>query len=64
MAIRNPPPEGTDLKHYYRCLLGPLALGLSVGIQATMTAFLLLGPSDDKGYAAQLTGYGRSIARP
>jgi hypothetical protein len=57
-------PDGIDLKHYWLCLLGPLALGLSAGIQATMTALMVLGPSDDRGYADQLTEYGRRIARP
>ena len=58
------PPLGIDPKRYSLCLLGPLALGLSLGIQVTMTALMVLGPSDDQGYAAQLTEYGKQIARP
>jgi hypothetical protein len=57
-------PVGIEPKTYYRCLFGPLALGLSVGIQVTMTALMALGPTDDPGYAAQLTEYGKELARP
>ncbi len=57
-------PAGVDPKHYFVCLLGPLALGVSAGIQVTMSAFLLLGPAGDSGFAAQLTEYGKDITRP
>jgi hypothetical protein len=57
-------PLGVDPKRYSLGLLGPMALGLSLGVQVTMTALLLLGPSDNQGYAAHLTEYGRRIARP
>lgn len=57
-------PDGIDPKRYSLCVLGPLALRLSLGMQAMMTAFLLLGPSNNQGFAAQLTEYGRRIARP
>jgi hypothetical protein len=57
-------PTGVDPQRYYLCLLGPLALGLSVGIQATFTAFLLLGPVNNAGLADQLTAYGAKIVRP
>ena len=58
------PLSGVLPRHYHLCLLGPMSLGLAAGIQATMTALMVLGPSDDKGYAAQLTEYGRRIVRP
>jgi hypothetical protein len=57
-------PPGVDPKRYSLCLLGPLALGLSVGMQVTMTAFLLLGPSGNQGFADQMTEYGKRLARP
>jgi hypothetical protein len=57
-------PPGVDPTRYSFCVLGPLALGLSLGVQIMMTAFMLWGPCDDKGYAAQLTEYGKLIARP
>jgi hypothetical protein len=57
-------PDGVDPKHYYRCLLGPIALGLSVGVQITMTAFLLLGPGSTAGLADQLTQHGKAYTRP
>jgi hypothetical protein len=41
-----------------------LALGLSLGIQATLTALLVLGPSGSDTFAEQLTEHGRSMARP
>jgi hypothetical protein len=58
------PLQSADPKRYYRCLLGPLALGLSVGMQVTITAFLLLGPATVPGLADQLTSYGASLVRP
>ena len=57
-------PACLEPKAYYRCLLGPLALGLSVGMQVMMTAFLLLGPASDGGLANQLTEYGKKLSRP
>jgi hypothetical protein len=55
---------GVDPKRYYLCLLGPVALGVSVGIQATITALLLVGPGEGAGLADQLTPYGQSLVRP
>jgi hypothetical protein len=57
-------PVGIDPKRYSLCLLGPLGLGLSLGIQVMMTAFLLLGPASDGGLADQLTEFGKKLARP
>jgi hypothetical protein len=57
-------PSGIDPKRYSLCVLGPLALGLSLGMQVMTTAFLLLGPSSKPGFADQLTEYGKSILRP
>jgi len=57
-------PLGIDPKRYSLCVLGPMALGLSVGIQLMTTAFLLLGPSNQQGFADQLTEYGKTILRP
>ena len=58
------PPTGVDPKRYHLCLLGSLALGLSLGMQVTMTTFLVLGRSSNQSSAEELTEYGRSIARP
>ena len=57
-------PTGVDPERYSLCLLGPLALGLSVGIQVTMTGFLLLGAGDDPALAGQLTEFGSKVTRP
>ena len=57
-------PTGVDADRYSLCLLGPLALGLSVGIQVTMTGFLLLGSGDDPALAGQLTEFGSKVTRP
>ena len=53
-----------DPKRYYLSVLGPLGLGLSLGLQLTLTAFMLLGPSSDAWFADQLTEYGKSLTRP
>jgi hypothetical protein len=57
-------PGGVDPKRYSLCLLGPLALGLSVGLQLTMTAFLLLGPSSKAEIMDELTVFGKAELRP
>jgi hypothetical protein len=57
-------PPGVEPQRYYLGLLGPLALGLSAGIQVTITAFLALGPAADAGLATQLTEFGRTVTRP
>jgi hypothetical protein len=57
-------PSGIDPTQYYRCLLGPLAFGVSVGMQVTMTAFLFLGPSGKQSPGDQLTEFGKGLARP
>jgi hypothetical protein len=60
LAVRS----GIDPKHYSLCVLGPIALGLSLGMQVMVTAFLLLGPSSKPGLADQFTVYGKTILRP
>jgi hypothetical protein len=55
---------GADPRRYYLCLLGPLALGLSAGMQITMTALLILGPASAQGVWDQLTTYGQEMIRP
>ena len=57
-------PAHLDPNRYFLCLLGPLALGLSLGIQTTLAAFLTLGPASNQGLAEQLTEYGKRIAFP
>lgn len=58
------PPSGVEPRRYNLCLLGPLALGLSLGMQVIMTAFLLLGPASNPGLSVGLTEYGRKIVHP
>jgi hypothetical protein len=58
------PAVATDPGRYHLCLLGPLALGLSVGIQSTITAFLLWGAVADPGLADRLTDFGKTVVRP
>ena len=57
-------PPAIDASRYSLCVVGPLALGLSLGVQVMMTAFLLFGPSDTRDFGDQLTEYGKRIARP
>jgi hypothetical protein len=57
-------PTGVDLKRYHLCVLGPLALGLSTGLQFMMTALLLLGPSNYAGFVPQLIHYDKRTFRP
>ncbi len=58
------PLGGVDPKRYSICLLGPLALGLSLGIQVTLTGLLMWGPGDHAGIASQLTDQGKIWANP
>ena len=64
MTIKIPPPPGLDPERYSLCLLGPLALGLSLGIQVTVTALLLLGPANPPAFDQQLTEYGKTLFHP
>ena len=57
-------PEGVDHNLYFFCLLGPLALGLSIGLQLMLTGFLLFGPIGKPAVSAQLSGYGWYISHP
>jgi len=57
-------PAGIEPQDYYRSLLGPLALGVSLGIQVTLTGFLLLGPASGEGRAERLTEFGKAMTRP
>ena len=58
------PLNGVDPRRYSTCLLGPLILGVSLGIQLTAAALLLWGPGDARAIANQLTEHGRELARP
>src|SRR5205809_4909182 len=60
----HPVPMWDGPKRYYLSVLGPLALGLSLGLQVTLTALVVLGPSNNAGFANQLTDPGRSDTRP
>jgi hypothetical protein len=62
--LRTQLPSGIDPKRYFLCLLGPLTLGLSVGIQITITALLFLGPASRMDLAARLTEHGQRLFRP
>jgi TPR repeat len=63
-TMRTQLPLGIDPKRYFLCLLGPLTLGLSVGIQITITALLFIGPASSMDLAVQLTEHGQKVFHP
>jgi hypothetical protein len=52
------------LDRYRLCLLGPILLGASVGLQITVAALMLLGPFGNKQILQRLSPYGQAIAFP
>ncbi len=58
------PLKGVDPGRYSLCVLGPMSLAVSLGVQVTATALLMLGPIRSDAITKQLTEYGRGMARP
>ena len=53
-----------DHSRYFNGVLGPLIFGLSIGLQFTMTGFMVIGPIGDQRISDQLTHYGRFSCHP
>jgi hypothetical protein len=58
------PAAGFAIGHRCLRLVGPLALGLSLGLQLTTSAFLLFGPSTNAPFFDDLTVFGKTSVRP
>jgi hypothetical protein len=58
------PPHNLARDCYWLCLLGPLALGLCVGVQMMVAGLFVLGPASAGALSGELTPYGQKIVRP